>query len=352
MSPGSFCPECKTPISWLYKLPLISYLLLGGKCNNCKTQISVLYPIVELLVPLLSSKFILKAANNAELIQKISSNFQEQIIDQALNFVDFLFPVILISITVALAVIDEKYKILPHTLTYSGIVLGVVFISVFGSSYYESSDIFLPVGDGYLTGLLSSLMQLGIVFFSLDALTHIINKIYYKQDALSIASSGLTLGVKALEEKITLVYLLLIILILSLLMNFQDFVLHYLFVILGASYLINEIFRDFFFTKHDQSIPLEENKKTVLGGGDVAMIAMISVIFGLSKTLLIVLIGFYLLFVFLMFKFIKIFYQGAFDKGTEEKLSGLEIIKSNLARHVPLGAALAVSFIAGMMFFS
>ncbi len=351
LKPGSFCPECKTPISWLSKLPLLSYVLLGGKCKTCKTQISFLYPLVEILVPVLSFKFISEAAENAALIQKLSSSLQEQFLDQALNFVDFLFSVTLISITVALAVIDQKHKMLPHLLTYSGILIGIVFVSIFGTSYYESSEIFSNIADGYLTSFFSSLMQLGIVFFSLDALTHFANKIYYKKNGLEIASSGLTFGLRLLEEKITLVYLLLIILVLSLLMNFQDFYLHYLFALLGASYLINEIFRDFFFAKHDQSIPLEE-KKTVLGGGDVAMIAMISVIFGLSKTLLIVLIGFYLLFVFLMFKFIKIFYQAAFDKGTEEKPSGMELLKANLSRHIPLGGALAVSFIAAMMFFS
>lgn len=381
LKPGSFCPECKTPISWLSKLPLLSYVLLGGKCKTCKTQISFLYPLVEILVPVLSFKFISEAAENAALIQKLSSSMQEQFLDQALNFVDFLFSVTLISITVALAVIDQKHKILPHLLTYSGILIGIVFVSIFGTSYYESSEIFSNIADGYLTSFFSSLMQLGIVFFSLDALTHFANKIYYKEKGLSIASSGLTFGIRFLEEKITLVYLLLIILVLSLLMNFQDFYLHYLFALLGASYLINEILRDFFFQNLFKNLPDtrlasaeqaeltdvsmmtakgERNEVagdlgkgfTVLGGGDVAMIAMISVIFGLSKTLLIVLIGFYLLFVFLMFKFIKIFYQAAFDKGTEEKPSGMELLKANLARHIPLGGALAVSFIAAMMFFS
>ncbi len=53
VKPRSHCPKCKTPIAWYDNIPLLSYLLLGGKCRACKTKISVVYPIVELLTGLL-----------------------------------------------------------------------------------------------------------------------------------------------------------------------------------------------------------------------------------------------------------------------------------------------------------
>lgn len=45
----SHCKSCKTDIKWYDLIPVISYLILGGKCRNCKTKISVRYPFVEFL---------------------------------------------------------------------------------------------------------------------------------------------------------------------------------------------------------------------------------------------------------------------------------------------------------------
>ena len=47
--PGSHCPHCKTPILWRHKIPVISFILLGGSCVYCHTPISIRYPFVELL---------------------------------------------------------------------------------------------------------------------------------------------------------------------------------------------------------------------------------------------------------------------------------------------------------------
>ncbi len=48
-TPRSKCPKCSHSISALENIPVISWLVLGGKCKSCKTKISVRYPLVELL---------------------------------------------------------------------------------------------------------------------------------------------------------------------------------------------------------------------------------------------------------------------------------------------------------------
>ena len=48
----SRCPQCKNKIYWYYNIPLISYLILGGRCKKCKKKISIQYPIVEGLTAL------------------------------------------------------------------------------------------------------------------------------------------------------------------------------------------------------------------------------------------------------------------------------------------------------------
>ena len=47
--PRSRCPSCAQPITALQNIPIVSYLVLGGKCAGCKAPISMRYPFVELL---------------------------------------------------------------------------------------------------------------------------------------------------------------------------------------------------------------------------------------------------------------------------------------------------------------
>jgi leader peptidase (prepilin peptidase)/N-methyltransferase len=52
--PGSACPACGAPITALQNIPLISYLLLGGRCASCHARISIRYPLVEALTGAIS----------------------------------------------------------------------------------------------------------------------------------------------------------------------------------------------------------------------------------------------------------------------------------------------------------
>jgi leader peptidase (prepilin peptidase)/N-methyltransferase len=53
--PRSACPHCGAPITALQNIPVVSYLVLGGKCAKCRARISPRYPIVELVTALLSA---------------------------------------------------------------------------------------------------------------------------------------------------------------------------------------------------------------------------------------------------------------------------------------------------------
>ncbi len=46
--PGSHCPSCQEALRPWHNVPLLSYVLLGGRCATCKTTISLRYPLVEL----------------------------------------------------------------------------------------------------------------------------------------------------------------------------------------------------------------------------------------------------------------------------------------------------------------
>ncbi|MDD3238331.1 MAG: prepilin peptidase [Candidatus Gastranaerophilales bacterium] len=46
--PPSKCPQCHNKLKWYDNIPVLSYLILGGKCRFCHKHISKQYPIVEL----------------------------------------------------------------------------------------------------------------------------------------------------------------------------------------------------------------------------------------------------------------------------------------------------------------
>ena len=46
--PPSHCPVCGYKLKWYDNIPVVSYIILGGKCRSCKTHISFRYTVVEL----------------------------------------------------------------------------------------------------------------------------------------------------------------------------------------------------------------------------------------------------------------------------------------------------------------
>jgi leader peptidase (prepilin peptidase)/N-methyltransferase len=47
VSPGSRCPGCRTPIAWYDNVPVLSWMVLGGRCRRCHASIAARYPFVE-----------------------------------------------------------------------------------------------------------------------------------------------------------------------------------------------------------------------------------------------------------------------------------------------------------------
>lgn len=47
--PRSACPSCGHKIGAFENIPVVSYLMLGGKCKGCQVKISMRYPLVELI---------------------------------------------------------------------------------------------------------------------------------------------------------------------------------------------------------------------------------------------------------------------------------------------------------------
>lgn len=125
--PGSHCPQCKHAIAVHENIPVLSWLLLGGKCRHCKERIPLRYPLMELLTGLLSLLVV--------------SQFGFGWISLAL----LLFTWCLITLTM----IDIDRQLLPDDLTLPLLWLGLAVNSMGWLTDLESA-VFGAMG-GYLT---------------------------------------------------------------------------------------------------------------------------------------------------------------------------------------------------------
>lgn len=47
--PASHCPSCRSPLTAVDTVPVVSWVLLGGRCRRCQAPVSARYPLVEAL---------------------------------------------------------------------------------------------------------------------------------------------------------------------------------------------------------------------------------------------------------------------------------------------------------------
>jgi leader peptidase (prepilin peptidase)/N-methyltransferase len=105
VKPRSHCVRCRKTIAWYDNIPLVSYIVLGGKCRHCGAKISWRYPLVEFLTALLFFYFVSAHGLTA----------------MALKMCVFS------AILIALIFSDLEKRILPDEFTKGGIVLGLIF---------------------------------------------------------------------------------------------------------------------------------------------------------------------------------------------------------------------------------
>jgi len=116
--PGSHCPACKAPVRAWDNVPVLSYVLLGGRARCCKARMSARYPIVEAIGGVLSlailEVIVLRMPGSTEIVRALAI----YIADLAL----------VLGLTAA-AFIDLEHMILPDSITIGGAVLGIATAS-------------------------------------------------------------------------------------------------------------------------------------------------------------------------------------------------------------------------------
>jgi len=111
--PRSACPKCQTQIRAFDNIPVVSWLILGGRCRNCKTPISFRYAAVELLT--------------GALFVVCYAHFGLTLATLKYCLLGFLL--------LGLIFTDAETHLLPDELTLTGLVAGVIL------------SLFVPVND-------------------------------------------------------------------------------------------------------------------------------------------------------------------------------------------------------------
>jgi leader peptidase (prepilin peptidase)/N-methyltransferase len=124
--PFSHCTHCKKTLKPWHNIPVISYLVLGGKCAYCRGKISMRYPFVEALCCVAS----------VYVAWRFGFTWQT---GAALLFTWAL---------IALTFIDLDYQLLPDQLTFFLLGLGL-FLSLF-SVFCTPHDAIIGTIVGYL----------------------------------------------------------------------------------------------------------------------------------------------------------------------------------------------------------
>lgn len=129
MKPDSHCPVCKKPVRPWQNIPVISYLLLGGKCSECKTVIHWRYPVVELATAALSAVVAWHFGATWSCVAAL------------------LFTWCLIGATV----IDIDHQLLPDNITLPLLWLGLILAMTPYGTGVSVTDAVIGAAAGYLS---------------------------------------------------------------------------------------------------------------------------------------------------------------------------------------------------------
>jgi len=105
ITPRSHCVQCKKTIPWYDNIPLISYLILGGRCRFCKAKFSFLYFFVEMLTGIVFVLFYLYYGLDILLLPYL----------------------VMVCGFIVATFVDFGHRIIPDEISIGGMCAGLVF---------------------------------------------------------------------------------------------------------------------------------------------------------------------------------------------------------------------------------
>lgn len=129
--PGSYCPACRKAIAFYDNVPVLSYLVLGGRCRACGVSIPIRYPIIE--------------AANAIGYLVILWTFGP-------GWTTVLYALLFSALLVVTGT-DLTHKIIPDVVTLPGIVVGLLGAATVLPVGIFNAFLGIVVGGGILWAL-------------------------------------------------------------------------------------------------------------------------------------------------------------------------------------------------------
>lgn len=124
----SYCDNCKKTLKWFDMIPVLSFLILGGKCRFCKKKISFYYPVVEIITGLMFGITYLITSSNLAI--DLNPPF----------IINYLFLIFIFSSLIVIFFSDLKYGIIPDIVLFPATLLTLIYNT--SSNMFHFSSIY------------------------------------------------------------------------------------------------------------------------------------------------------------------------------------------------------------------
>ncbi len=148
VKPGSYCDNCKKPLTFLQLIPILGFIFYRGKCPRCGQRVPLFYPLLEIFFTFISVIYFLKLPPQL-----------------------FIYHLSFLYLALFIAVVDLKTKMVPLSIIIFGLILGIVektiitqptlleslIAAIAGFSFFYLLYKFIPgsvgLGDAYFSAL-------------------------------------------------------------------------------------------------------------------------------------------------------------------------------------------------------
>ncbi|MFA6307170.1 MAG: prepilin peptidase [Patescibacteria group bacterium] len=132
----SYCPKCSKQIAWYDNIPVLSFIMLGGKCRSCGKRISWQYPAVEFVTGLL---FVVSFAINFQfsLVEPGQAIFNFQTIFNDQFSMKILRDFFLVSVMIVVFIYDLRWYLILDIVTLPACLVVLIFNLILGFSLWN-----------------------------------------------------------------------------------------------------------------------------------------------------------------------------------------------------------------------
>ncbi len=145
ITPASHCEKCDHRLKWYELIPILSYLLQGGKCRECKSKLSISYLLIEICTGILFA-----------------------VCFHAFDFtLELIVALIFVSSLIIIIISDIEYMIiLDEVLIFA--VFSIIIVDIIDVGLYETTLKVLAGIGAFITMLL--IKKLGDIVFKQESL--------------------------------------------------------------------------------------------------------------------------------------------------------------------------------------